>query len=139
MRILGDKSGGRGPYRRSRQRERILELLQATGTHPTAGWLYSRLRKEFPSLSMGTVYRNIGILIQQERLQRVAFDGNFDRLDANLKPHYHFLCERCGAIIDLDLPVKRSIDGWLDKRRGFLVRGHELEFHGLCPRCSKQT
>ncbi len=106
MRVRGDKPGGRGPYRRSRQRERILELLQATGAHPTADWLYGRLRREFPRLSMGTVYRNIGILIEQGRLSRIAFGSTFDRLDANLQPHYHFLCERCDAIIDLDLPVE---------------------------------
>lgn len=130
------KSGKGGPYRHSRQRDRILELLQSTPSHPTANWLYGRLRKEFPRLSMGTVYRNIGILIQQGHLSRIAFGSTFDRLDTNMRPHYHFLCEQCDSILDLDLPVDPRIDGWLGNKPGFVVRRHELEFHGLCPKCA---
>jgi Fur family peroxide stress response transcriptional regulator len=125
-----------GPYRHSRQRDRILELLQATQSHPTANWLFDSLRKEFPRLSMGTVYRNIGILVEQGRLKRMAFGSTFDRLDANVEQHYHFLCERCEAILDLDLPVDLGIDGWIDGNRGFVVHRHELRFHGLCPKCA---
>jgi len=73
------------PYRRSRQRERILELLQSTEAHPTASWLYARLRKEFARLSLGTVYRNIGVLIEQGLVSRIAFGSTFDRLDAGEK------------------------------------------------------
>jgi Fur family peroxide stress response transcriptional regulator len=133
----GHKSGS--PYRYSRQRERALELLQDTQAHPTANWLFDRLRKEFPRLSIGTVYRNIGILIEQGLLSRLAFGNTFDRLDANMQPHYHFLCDQCDAIIDLDLPIDRTIDAWLDKAKGFLVRRHDLEFRGLCPRCAPKS
>jgi Fur family peroxide stress response transcriptional regulator len=137
MRDRGDKSGG--PYRHSRQRERILELLQDTRAHPTANWLFGRLRKQFPRLSMGTVYRNIGILIEQGHLSRLAFGNAFDRLDANMRPHYHFLCDRCDAIIDLDLPIDRTIDTWLGRAAGFVVRRHDLEFRGLCPKCAQKA
>ena len=139
MKKPGEKSRKSSPYRHSRQRERILELLQSTQSHPTANWLYGRLRKEFPRLSMGTVYRNIGILIEQGRLSRIAFGSTFDRLDANMKPHYHFLCEQCDSILDLDLPVDESIDGWIGKNQGFVVHHHELEFHGLCPKCAARA
>ena len=67
------KSDKRPPYRRSKQRERILALLRSTDTHPTANWLFGRLRKEFPNLSIGTIYRNIGILVQQGLIGRIAF------------------------------------------------------------------
>jgi Fur family peroxide stress response transcriptional regulator len=137
MRARGNKSGG--PYRHSRQRERILELLRDSQAHPTANWLFDRLRKEFPRLSIGTVYRNIGILIEQGHLSRLAFGNTFDRLDANMRPHYHFLCDQCDAIIDLDLPIDRTLDTWLGEAKGFVVRRHDLEFRGLCPRCAPQA
>jgi Fur family peroxide stress response transcriptional regulator len=126
-------------YRRSRQRERILELLQSTETHPTASWLYARLRKEFARLSLGTVYRNIGVLIEQGLVSRIAFGSTFDRLDANVKPHYHFICVKCDSIIDLDVPVARSLNAWPDKSLGFKVTRHEIEFYGLCPKCAKKA
>ena len=127
------------PYRRSRQRDRILELLRSTESHPTANWLYGRMRKEFPALSLGTIYRNIGILVQQGLISRIAFGSTFDHLDANMKAHYHFVCESCGSISDLDIPPREEIDTSLYASLGYVVHGHEMEFHGLCPKCARKT
>jgi len=127
------------PYRRSKQRQRILELLQSTEAHPTANWLFRKLRKDFPNLSLGNVYRNIGILVEQGLISRIAFGSTFDRLDANMKPHYHFICENCDSIIDLDIPPDESLNVWPDKSLGFKVTRHEIEFYGLCPKCSNKA
>jgi Fur family peroxide stress response transcriptional regulator len=132
----GGKPGGRPPYRRSRQRDRILALLRSTGIHPTANWIYAKMRKEFPDLSMGTVYRNIGILIQQGLVNRIDFGSTFDRFDANTAPHYHFICENCGAIADLGIPVDDSLNRRAGKSADFEVHRHEIEFYGLCAKCA---
>ena len=133
------KSDKGPPYRRSRQRERILALLRSTDTHPTANWLFGKLKKEFPNLSIGTIYRNIGVLVRQGLIGRIAFGSTFDRLDANITEHYHFICERCDAIIDLDLPIESSIDRQVPASEGFQVHRHTVEFYGLCPKCSKNA
>ncbi|HSV27854.1 MAG TPA: transcriptional repressor, partial [Sedimentisphaerales bacterium] len=91
-------------YRRSKQRERILELLVQARSHPAADWLYHRLKKEFPSLSMGTVYRNLNILVEQEHIQRLPFGSAHDRYEAVKKPHYHLVCEACRCVQDFDMP-----------------------------------
>jgi len=132
-------SDKRPPYKRSRQRERILTLLRSTDRHPTANWLFGRLKKDFPRLSMGTVYRNIGILVQQGLIGRIAFGSTFDRLDANVSDHYHFICERCDAVIDLKLPVQHSLDRRIPVLKGYDVRRHAVEFYGLCPRCARKA
>jgi len=128
-----------GNYRRSRQRQRILELLQSTGRHPTADWIYDQLKGEFPNLSMGTVYRNLNILLEQKRLRKIDFGSTFDRFDANLGPHYHFVCERCGAIIDLEIPVDGTLNGRVGASTPFTVRSHRIEFYGLCDRCTGRS
>ena len=133
------QSDKRPPYKRSRQRERILALLRSTDTHPTANWLFGRLKKEFPNLSMGTVYRNIGILVHQGLISRIAFGSTFDRLDANTGDHYHFICEKCNAIIDLKLPLVRGLEKQVPASAGFEVHRHAVEFYGLCPRCAKKA
>jgi Fur family peroxide stress response transcriptional regulator len=126
----------KGPYRSSRHRTRILELLKSTGSHPTANWLYARLRREFPDLSMGTVYRNIGILVEQGQISRIAFGSTFDRLDARTTPHYHFICEQCGAVHDVDIPRARGLLGRIATPKGFVVRRHQVELYGLCAKCA---
>jgi Fur family peroxide stress response transcriptional regulator len=122
-------------YKRSRQRERIFELLQSTGMHPTADWVYDQLKGEFPNLSMGTVYRNLNILIEQGLVKKIDFGSTFDRFDANTGPHYHFICERCGAIIDLDLPVDKTLNERVNNETPYNVRKHRIEFFGLCDQC----
>jgi Fur family peroxide stress response transcriptional regulator len=124
-------------YRRSRQRERILELLRSTGSHPTASWIYDRLKGEFPDLSMGTVYRNLNILIEQDLIKKIDFGSTFDRFDANRFPHYHFICERCGSITDLEVPIDETLNRRVGQDTGFSVTRHRIEFYGLCGKCEK--
>ncbi len=128
----------RGFYRKSRQRERILALLRSTQTHPTAAWIFDRLRREFPSLSVGTVYRNIAILVDEGLVNRIDFGSTFDRFDANTLPHYHFICEGCARIIDVDVPFDQAITARVDSSSGLTARRHEIEFYGLCERCAKE-
>jgi Fur family transcriptional regulator, peroxide stress response regulator len=125
-------------YKRSRQRERILELLQSTGHHPTADWIYQRLKDEFPSLSMGTVYRNLSVLAEQGLISRIDFGSTFDRFDANTARHYHFVCERCGAIVDLELPVDDSLNDRVSSATPFTALRHRIEFYGICDRCQAE-
>ncbi len=128
-------AGGKSQYKKSRQRKRVLELLQGTGTHPTAEWLYRQMKDDFPNLSMGTVYRNLQILMEQGLIRKIGFGSTFDRFDANTGPHYHFVCEKCGAIIDLEIPVDESLNDRVNSATNFTAKRHRVEFFGLCDRC----
>jgi Fur family transcriptional regulator, peroxide stress response regulator len=123
-------------YKRSRQRERLLELLRSTKEHPTATWLYDRLKREFPDLSLGTVYRNLGVLRDQGLLRVLAAGSTFDRFDADTSTHYHFLCERCGSVEDLPLPADPGIE-LAASSTGRIVKGHRIDVFGLCETCAK--
>ena len=123
--------------RKSKQRERILELLRSTGTHPTATWIYDQLRGEFPSLSLGNVYRNLNILLEQGLIKKIDFGSTFDRFDANINRHYHFLCEECGSITDLVMPVIDELNKRVNEETNFKTRRHRIEFYGLCDKCKK--
>jgi Fur family peroxide stress response transcriptional regulator len=132
---LRTEGAATGKYKRSRQRERILELLQSTGAHPTADWVYAQLKPEFPNLSLGTVYRNLSVLMEQGLINRIEFGSTFDRFDANTGEHYHFVCEKCGAIVDLELPIDKSLNDRVNAETPFTVQRHRIEFYGLCDRC----
>ena len=124
-------------YKRSRQREKILELLQGTKSHPSADWIYERLKKDFKNLSMGTVYRNLGILIDQGFVRKIDFGSTFDRFDANVTRHYHFVCERCGSISDVEMPFDQALNRKAAGMGNLDVRDHRIEFFGICGRCGK--
>ena len=126
-------------YKRSRQRERILDILRNTDQHPTASWLYDELKKDFKNLSMGTVYRNINILIDQKLIQKIEAGSSFDRFDANTELHYHFICQQCGNIDDLPLEeVFTNLNDWVNENTNFNAFKHRLDFYGLCPACNNE-
>jgi len=122
-------------YKRSRQRDRILDLLRSTDIHPDAGWIYDQLKQEFKDLSMGTVYRNLNILLEQGLVMKLGFGSTFDRFDGNVMPHYHFYCESCKSMLDIPLKFEETLNRKLDETTDFKTRGHRLEFYGLCGRC----
>ncbi|GAB1484920.1 transcriptional repressor [Treponema sp.] len=126
-------------YKRSRQRERILSLLQSTKTHPTAAWVYDSLKKELPGLSLGTVYRNLGILSDQGLVRVLQAGSTFDRFDADVSQHYHCICENCGKVEDVLVPVSPDLEAQAERQLGHPVTGHRLDFYGLCSECSAQN
>jgi Fur family peroxide stress response transcriptional regulator len=122
-------------YRRSRQREALLKILQQADNHPTASWIYDRLKSGFPRLSLGTVYRNLLILTEQGLIRKIDCGSTFDRYEANSRPHYHFICEQCNAIYNLTTPVMRHPEKRLPGLEQFRIHSHMMEFFGLCPHC----
>ncbi|HOV39378.1 MAG TPA: transcriptional repressor [Spirochaetales bacterium] len=123
-------------YKRSQQRERILEILRNTTEHPTANWLYDHLKQEFPNLSLGTIYRNLRILHEQGKISILDFGSTFDRFDARLDTHYQFICESCGKVCDVDLPVMETLEKKASENLGATIHRHRIEFYGTCAECS---
>lgn len=119
----------------SHQREQIYEAVCATDTHPTAEMVYERLKPEMPRLSLGTVYRNLRQMAAEGRLMEL--EGPVARFDADLSPHAHFRCQRCGAVSDVAIPYDAALDA-LAAGGGRLVRGHSLCFYGICPACAAE-
>lgn len=119
----------------SRQREQIYEAVCATDTHPTAEMVYERLKPAMPRLSLGTVYRNLRQMAAEGRLMEL--EGPVARFDADLSPHAHFRCQRCGAVSDVAIPYDAALD-MLAAGDGRLVRGHSLCFYGICPACAAE-
>ena len=89
----------------SRQRESIRECLKNRTDHPTADAVYVTISKEFPKISLGTVYRNLNLLADMGEIQRFSSGDGSEHFDYNTDPHYHFVCRTCGAIIDMPLDL----------------------------------
>ena len=121
--------------RRSVKREAMLALLRSTHSHPGAEWVYDRLRPDFPDLSLGTVYRNLRQLEGEGLIVSVGVVGGVERFDANTAPHAHFVCTRCGAVTDLELPGGPELRREAEAASGGRISGCEVRFTGLCRGC----
>ena len=125
-------------YRRSQQRERMLEIIAETDSHPTADWAYHRLKKEIPDLSLGTVYRNMKVLVDQGHVQKRPFGSTSDRYEARTKQHYHLVCEKCGIVKDFDMPQYSTINGRAEQLSDFRISRHRIDFFGICETCQRK-
>lgn len=126
------------PKRMTRQKKLILEILRSTDTHPTADWIYEQARKQIPDISLGTVYRNLSNLKQAREIMELNYGSTFSRYDGNPHNHYHFVCDSCGRVFDLDLPLLNNLEREVESRTGMQVTRHRLEFYGYCPDCRQK-
>ncbi|MBN2415353.1 transcriptional repressor [bacterium] len=123
----------------SRQRELVLELLRRSDDHPTAELLFLRARERMPSISRGTVYRNLKILKKAGRIRELVIGTGVVRYDCDMREHYHITCERCGRIDNLPHVIPRISCGDIAACTGYQVYSHRLTVSGLCPVCFQQT
>ena len=123
--------------RHSKKREAILSAIQGTRCHPSAEWLYQRLKPIHPDLSRGTVYRNLLFFQEQGLVQRIGVVQGQERFDGEVAPHSHFICRICGLVMDLPgIQAEQSLDQAVSQRYGLAVERRELTFYGLCPNCA---
>jgi Fur family peroxide stress response transcriptional regulator len=122
-------------HRMTKQKRVILDVLKNTKSHPTADWVYEKVKKKIPNVSLGTVYRNLNILKNQGEIIELCYGKGFSRFDGNASDHYHFTCERCGKIIDVELDVSSGFEEEVARQMGVKVDHHRLEFYGSCPEC----
>ena len=125
-----------GPLKYSRQRESIKKYLCGREDHPTADMVYSSIRREFPNISLGTVYRNLSLLTEIGEIQKIPTDGP-DRFDAKLVPHSHFICKKCGCVLDVMIPMKDPVSEVNPLWDYGDVEEYRLEFRGICRKCKK--
>ena len=128
-----------GRRHRSRQRERILDLLHVTAEHPTAAWIFETLRPELRGLSLGTVYRNLEILASEGMIDAVPSADGPTRYDGNTSPHHHFLCEECGRIEDIELRLPPGLTDRVRRRYRVSPTHFRIDFYGSCQACTNRN
>ncbi|MCK5113565.1 MAG: transcriptional repressor [Phycisphaerae bacterium] len=132
-----DNSAVKTPQSRmTKQRRIILEQMQTPNRHLTADEVYLRVRERIPNISMGTVYRNLELLVQSGKIKRLSMGGGAKQYDGGAHRHYHVRCVECGRVSDVsagafgDMNVAAAVGV-----EGFDIIDHELEFTGVCSKC----
>ena len=121
----------------SKKRDAILETIRQTNVHPSAEWVYSQLKPKIPDLSLATVYRNMAAFLEDGTIATLGKVAGQERYDGNTEPHVHFICDRCGSVLDLDLPMNLETAAAVDREYGVRVSRQELMFRGLCSGCKE--
>ncbi len=121
-------------FRYSQQRERILDYVKNSINHPTADMVYEKMREEFPSISLGTVYRNLQMLSEQGIINKLITGSSSDRFDGDIKGHTHFQCDNCGKIFDISDEQSKPFP----KTNHKITRKH-VTYSGICQNCLNEN
>mgnify|MGYP003305315196 CR=1 FL=1 len=117
----------------SKQRDAVLANLQSRYDHPTAEDIFLSVKDVIPTISLATVSRNLKLLEGEGLILKIP-TGDSDRFDGHTHEHYHFTCNGCGKVLDLDLKEDVSAES-LIRSPYPLVTGYELMFFGICNQC----
>ena len=124
--------------RYSKKRQAILDCLKNTTSHPTAEWIYSEIKKEYPDISLATVYRNLSQLKDAGEIRSLGKVGGKERYDGNLGEHSHVICSVCGKTIDVfELSLPADFEKKVEGMTGFEIVSSEITFKGICADCKK--
>ncbi len=120
--------------RHSHSRDVIYATIASTKSHPDAEWIYEQSRKSAPSLGIATVYRNLRKLSDEGKIVAIETTNGTVHYDACVSEHAHFICEDCGAILDItfpEVPFKEA------EKEGYKVKRGKVVLYGTCPKCKK--
>ena len=120
---------------KTKQKCLILDVVKHSNEHPTAYEVYEICKKTIPKISLGTVYRNLNMLVLKGEIREIktpAHITRYDYLDMN-NSHNHFYCVKCNRLFDIFEEVK------LPKNfENKIVMDYELTIKGICENCQKE-
>lgn len=114
--------------RNTRQRNCIFDIVNNSYEHLTAYQVYDKAKQVISNISLGTVYRNLSWLCENNKIKYFIVDGivRYDRKDE----HDHFICRGCNNIIDIH--SRPNNDKYVDSN---LVIDYEIKYNGICREC----
>lgn len=115
------------------QRLAILKFLEGNKEHPSADDIYKAISKQFPTMSLATVYNTLESLRRHGQIMELNFDPFKKRFDPNPKPHHHVICIRCQKIVDVQNEFSLKIPEIESEE--FEILGNHIEFYGICSKC----
>lgn len=121
----------------SKQRERIIEYLSSTKSHPTAEQIYNVVRKEDSKISLGTVYRNLDKLSKEGIIKRIKTTGTKDRFDFDTSAHMHGVCLKCGKVFDIYHNIEK-LNKIIEDENKCKILSSDVIFNTICSDCTNK-
>jgi len=123
-------------YRLTPQRLAVLRTLIGSDQHPSVEQIYRRVRQDFPTTSLATVYNTLECLKGLREVIELPLGGGSRYDGRRPEPHAHLICTACSRIEDLDIDLPGAAQA-VAQERGYTDVRHRLEFYGICPACQE--
>ncbi len=127
-------------FRRTEQRDKVLDTFLATERHVTVQELHDLVRRRHKGIGYATVARTVKLMCDSGVCRQVDFGEGALRYEHKYghEHHDHLICVRCGRFEEIYSPKLEKIQHELVKKHGYVQESHKLDIFGLCPRCAKE-
>lgn len=98
----------------------------------SADEIYLKAKMIVPKIAVGTVYRNLDIMVKSKEIRRIEVPNAADRYDKSLHPHDHIICDSCGAVLDIHINGLKKL---LEEETGLTVFDYNLLIKHICDDC----
>lgn len=124
-----------GTFGITKQRQAVLQVIRDSEEHLTANEVFDHARRLLPGISFATVYNSLRFLKQEGLIGEVRFGTDATRFDRKLHRHDHAICNACGKLIDLELPIPDELLKKGERLSKFKADSIEVVLRGICPDC----
>ena len=125
-------------YRLTPQRAMILSAIENSNHHISAEEIYAQVSAKYPQVNISTVYRTLELLKRLGLVYEIDLGEGRIRYHSESKGHHHHLvCQKCGAIIDIDESTLARLEDVLLHRYNFSAQLRHMAIFGLCENCRK--
>ncbi len=120
------------------QRIAIYEEIVNSKEHPSTVHIFEKIRRSFPNISFDTINRTLTTFAEIGLIKTVEGSGDSKRYDPNIEQHHHFICVKCGRIIDFDSKELDNLQLPTELHNKFRILRHKVVVEGICDKCSKE-
>jgi len=117
------------------QRLAIYKFILSRKDHPTAEQIYQELRNEYPTISLGTIYKNLNLLKDLGLIQELGFKEGSVRYDPDMEIHVNMVCSNCGKISDYKTENVEKLWNTLILDLGIKPIGQRIDIYYECDDC----
>lgn len=126
--------------RMTNQRQLILDYLRCVTSHPTAKQIYTEVKKKLPHISVGTVYRNLELLVKNNHVLALKSVNGCVHYDGNASQHSHLICEICAKVFDIEGDYHTNLLAKMNKKCEMGdISSCRVNFYGICKNCKKKN
>ncbi len=126
-------------HRLTPQRIAILRVLAHSTDHPSIEMIFSRVKPDFPSTSLATIYKTVTLLKELEEVLELPFGHDSSRYNGiRPYPHPHLVCVKCKTVSDAGVESLHEFAEEVSQRTGYHILRQRVDFYGICPDCQKK-
>ena len=119
------------------QRIAILREIHQKG-HISVEEIYNSIKKNYPCISLATVYKNVATLNEADILREIKAPTQKQKYELSCDKHIHVSCEKCGRLQDVYADVD-ALSNECKQKTGFELFDVSAVFIGICPQCREKS